>query len=220
MCSMHLGSSGHIPIPTPDSHFSVAITAAPAIVGIETITDLLFGTLPRRFPNVQFVMTEGGVGYIPYVLERADFVWGKHRYWAPFGDVLPSEIFHRQFAVCAVNESFGLSEEAIDSIGIDNILWESDYPHSETTWPGSQTEAAKVLGRLGQEQVDKITYKNAERIFNFPVSEEGKATPRRARPTNVYGNGERPQAIKAYPVPASVDDAQPDVTHVVAGTAP
>ena len=144
-------------------------------------------------------MTEGGIGYIPYLLERADFVWGKHRYWAPFGDVEPSEIFHRQFAVCAVNESFGLTQDAIDRIGIGNILWESDYPHSETTWPGSQTEAAKALGHLTSEQIDKITYKNAERIFNFPVSEEGKAAVRRPRPKNSYGNGERPQAVKANP---------------------
>ena len=170
VCSMHLGSSGHIPIPTPDSHFSVAISAAPASVAIESLSDLLFGTLPRRFPNVQFVMTEGGIGYVPYLLERCDFVWGKHRYWAPFGDMLPSDIFHRQFSVCAVNESFGLSQESIEIIGIDNVLWESDYPHSETTWPASQTEAAKSFSRLTPEQIDKISHKNAERIFRFPVT--------------------------------------------------
>jgi predicted TIM-barrel fold metal-dependent hydrolase len=180
---------------------------------------MLFGTLPRRFPDVQFVMTEGGIGYIPYVLERADFVWGKHRFWAPFGDVTPSEIFHRQFAVCAVNESFGLSQDAIDLIGIDNILWESDYPHSETTWPSSQTEAAKALSHLSTDQVDKITYKNAERIFNFPVSAGGLAGGKQSRPKNVYGNGERPQAIKTYELPVQADDDRgPDMTSLVAGT--
>ena len=49
-------------------------------------------------------MTEGGIGYIPYVLERADFVWGKHRFWAPFGDVKPSEIF-RCSSPCAPSTS-------------------------------------------------------------------------------------------------------------------
>ncbi|OBH13969.1 hypothetical protein A5692_12095 [Mycobacterium sp. E342] len=218
VCSMHLGSSGHIPIPTPDSHFSVAITAAPAVVGIETITDLLFGTLPRRFPNAQFVLTEGGIGYIPYVLERADFVWGKHRFWAPFGDITPSEIFHRQFAVCAVNESFGLSEDSIDRIGIDNILWESDYPHSETTWPSSQTEVAKALGHLTPEQIDKITHKNAERVFNFPVTKEAKAAGIQHRLDNTEANGERPPAIKAYAIDATPNGDLPDVSSVVAGT--
>jgi predicted TIM-barrel fold metal-dependent hydrolase len=219
VCSMHLGSSGHIPIPTPDSHFSVAITAAPAVVGIETLTDILFGTLPRRFPNVQFVLTEGGVGYVPYVLERADFVWGKHQFWAPFGDIKPSEIFHRQFAVCAVNETFGLCKDAIDLIGIDNILWESDYPHSETTWPSSQTQAAKVLGHLSTEQIDKITYQNAERIFNFPVSKEGRANQTKFRLDNAALNGERPEAIQAYPIVDSAQgEDQPDITKVIAGT--
>jgi predicted TIM-barrel fold metal-dependent hydrolase len=218
VCSMHLGSSGHIPIPTPDSHFSVAITAAPAVVGIETITDMLFGTLPRRFPNVHFVLTEGGIGYIPYVLERADFVWGKHRFWAPFGDIKPSELFHRQFAVCAVNEAFGLSADAIDLIGIDNILWESDYPHSETPWPASQTEAAKVLGHLTQPQIDKITHQNAERIFNFPVTPASKSANTVHRLDNSRGNGERPEPIKAYPIVVSDDDpANPDITSIIAG---
>src|SRR3954451_11638444 len=211
VCSMHLGSSGHIPIPTPDSHFSVAITAAPAVVGIETITDMLFGTLPRRFPNVQFVLTEGGIGYVPYILERADFVWGKHRFWAPFGDIKPSEVFHRQFAVCAVNETFGLSADAIDLIGIDNILWESDYPHSETTWPSSQTEAAKALGHLTTEQIDKITHQNAERISTSPVPRASKSANGIHRLDNSRPNGERPEPIKAYPIVTSDDDrANPD----------
>ncbi len=166
-------------------------------------------------------MTEGGVGYVPYILERADFVWGKHRHWAPFGDVKPSEIFHRQFAVCAVNEAFGLSREAIDAIGIDNILWESDYPHSETTWPSSQTEAARVLGHLKPDEIDKITHQNAERIFNFPVSARAGVGGRNERPKNVYGNGVRPEAIKAYKIAASADDDfSADATSIVAGTQP
>ena len=148
-------------------------------------------------------------------------MWGKHRFWAPFGDIKPSELFHRQFAVCAVNESFGLSGDAIDLIGIDNILWESDYPHSETTWPSSQTEAAKALGHLTQEQIDKITYQNAERIFNFPVSPGSKARDGAHRLDNSGSNGERPEAIKAYPIVVSDDDeAGPDMTEILAGTQP
>lgn len=170
VCSMHLGASGHIPVPTPDSHFSVCIAIAPGSAGMEAIGDLLFGSLPRRFPEVKFVITEGGVGYVPYLLERADFVWHKHRYWAPFGDERPSDIFHRQFAVCAVNEEFGLSPQAIDIIGVDNILWECDYPHSETTWPASQSAADKTFGGMPKQQADKITHKNAERLFRFPVA--------------------------------------------------
>lgn len=169
-CSMHLGSSGYVAVPTPDSHFSVAIAGAPAANGSQAITDLLFGSVVRRYPDVNFVITEGGIGYIPYLLERADFVWHKHRYWAPFGDTRPSDIFHRQFAVCAVNEAFGLLPEAIDIIGADNILWECDYPHSETPWPASQSAADKTFGGMPADHVAKITHRNAERIFRFPVA--------------------------------------------------
>jgi len=222
-CSMHLGSSGHIPLPTPDSHFSVAIAGSPAVVGVETLVDLLFGTLPHRFPDVKFVMTEGGVGYIPYVLERADFVWTKHRVWAPFPDTKPSEVFHRQFAVCAVNETFGLSEQAIEAIGIDNVLWESDYPHSETTWPASQSEAAKVLGHLTDEQIAKITYQNAERLFDFPVSAPNGQCPPRSREIVAAEVGaktrNRPPALKVEQDPnfANLKGDQPDASNFVSG---
>ena len=191
-------------------------------MGVETLVDLLFGTLPHRFPDVKFVMTEGGVGYIPYVLERADFVWTKHRVWAPFPDTKPSEVFHRQFAVCAVNETFGLSQQAIDIIGIDNILWESDYPHSETTWPASQTEATRVLSHLNQEQVDKITYQNAERIFDFPVTAPTGERPQRSRPIVDAESGaktrNRPPALKAtqHSV-ADLPDQGPDASNFVSG---
>ena len=170
VCCMHLGSSGRIPMPTPDSHFSVAICAAPGIVGIETIADLIFSKLPVKYPNVKFSITEGGIGYVPYLLERCDFVWEKHRFWAPFGTERPSDVFHRQFYVCAVNETFGLIPEAVDIIGVENILWESDYPHSETTWPASQSAASKVFSDMPVDHVEKITHLNAEKLFNFPIA--------------------------------------------------
>lgn len=221
VCSMHLGSSGHIPLPTPDSHFSVAIAGSPAVVGVETLVDLLFGTLPHRFPDVKFAMTEGGVGYIPYVLERADFVWNKHRVWAPFPDTKPSEVFHRQFAVCAVNETFGLSQQAIDMIGIDNILWESDYPHSETTWPASQSEAGRVLGHLTAEQIDKITHKNAERLFDFPVAQPNGKRPERSRSIVDAAFGaktrNRPPALKVHQDANFAANQGPDASQIVAG---
>jgi predicted TIM-barrel fold metal-dependent hydrolase len=170
VCCMHLGSSGHIPIPTPDSHFSVAICAAPGIVGIETISDLIFSKIPASYPNVKFAITEGGIGYVPYLLERCDFVWEKHRFWAPFNTERPSDVFHRQFFVCAVNETFGLIDQAREIIGVDNILWECDYPHSETTWPASQSAASKVFGGMPADHVAKITHQNAEKLFRFPIA--------------------------------------------------
>ena len=164
--SMHLGASGRMPIPTPDSHFSTAIVGGPGIVGIETLTDLLFSQVVRTYPDLKFVITEGGIGYVPYLLERADFVWEQHRHWAHFDDLRPSDLFHRSFFVCTVNERFGLANR--HAVGVENILWELDYPHSETTWPNSQAAVEKQFAGVPDDEVALITHANAQALFRFP----------------------------------------------------
>ena len=163
--SMHGGSSGSIPMASPEAHFSTAIIGAPGQVGIQTITDLLFSPLIRRF-DLQFVVTETGAGYVPYLLERADFVWERHKYWAGFDDLRPSDLFRDHIYVCLVNETFAVKVR--HDIGIRNILWECDYPHAETTWPNSQACAEKAFAGVPRDEVDLMTHGNAQRIFRFP----------------------------------------------------
>jgi predicted TIM-barrel fold metal-dependent hydrolase len=165
--SMHLGASGRIPVATPDSHWSTAIVGAPGVVGMEVITDLIFSRLPHDYPNIKFVITEGGVGYVPYLLERAEFVWESHRFWAPFHEERPRDVFNRSVWVCSVNESVGLRMR--HDIGVENILWELDYPHSETTWPASQAAVEKAYAGIPRDEADLMTHGNAATVFNFPV---------------------------------------------------
>jgi predicted TIM-barrel fold metal-dependent hydrolase len=136
----------------------------------ETLAGLIFsGTLEKR-PNVKFVMGEAGLGWIPYVIERLDHEL--HKYGPKIQDhkieMLPSEIFARQVFTTYEDEQLGV--ELIPRIGIDNVMWASDYPHGDSTWPHSRKALAESpLAQHGSEVLRKVTCENVARVYGFPV---------------------------------------------------
>ena len=130
-------------------------------------TDLLWSQVLRRFPNLKFALSEGGTGWLPYWLERIDYVYQQHRFWTQqdFGDALPSQVARDHFTFCFISDRAGVDER--EAIGIDNMTWECDYPHSDSSWPNSPESVAKQLDGVSDDIVDKITYENAMRIFRY-----------------------------------------------------
>jgi predicted TIM-barrel fold metal-dependent hydrolase len=161
---IHIGTSGTARAPSPDASFATEIALAPVNAQI-TLTDLLFSEIPHRFPTIKFAMSEGGIGWVPFALERADRTWEKHRFWSKLADVPPSEIFRRNFWVCFIDERLGV--EARHHIGVDRILWECDYPHADTPWPNAQRDVGQALKGLPEEDVAAMTHGNAERLFRW-----------------------------------------------------
>lgn len=170
---MHLGSQGTVPRPSDD---------APAIVGMSAIIantlvnciNLLMSPVPRTFPALQFVLSEGGIGWIPAALERADRQFDQHSNWHGVEGPMPSEIFRRNMYGCMIDEPVGIKYR--HDIGVDRILWESDYPHADTPWPHCQKEVDEILGDVAQDEVDLITYRNAEQLFRWTVTDASLAT--------------------------------------------
>lgn len=161
---MHIGTSGQSRNPSPDASFATEIALAPINAQI-TLTDLLFSSIPQRFPTIKMAMSEGGIGWVPFALERADRTWEKHRVWADLDDTPPSEIFRRNFWVCFIDEVLGV--EARHHIGVDRILWECDYPHADTPWPFSQRDVSQTLKGLPADDVAAMTHGNAEVLFRW-----------------------------------------------------
>ena len=127
--------------------------------------DLIMGRIPRTFPDIKFTLSEGGIGWVPFALERADRQWERHRYWSHMDDVRPSDVFRRNLWVCFINEGVGV--ETRHHIGIDRILWECDYPHADTPWPHSQKEVAESLDGVPDDEVARMTHGNAEALFRW-----------------------------------------------------
>jgi len=163
---MHIGTSGVVPMPSADSPYVYGIALAPTAAW-STCIDLIMGEIPRRYPTIKFALSEGGIGWVPFALERADRSWERHRYWSGLDDIPPSEVFRRNIWVCFIGENMGV--EARDHIGIDRIMWECDYPHADTPWPHSQKEVAQSLDGLPDDDVALMTHGNAERLFRWSL---------------------------------------------------
>jgi hypothetical protein len=92
-----------------------------------------------------------------------------HRTWTlqDFGGRLPSEVFRQHFLTCFISDPVGVAMR--ERIGIDNIAWEADYPHSDSMWPTAPEELSAVLAanRVPDDQVSKITHDNAMRWYSF-----------------------------------------------------
>jgi len=129
--------------------------------------DLLWSPVLRRFADLRFALSEGGIGWIPYALERIDYVYRHHHAWTgqDFGDQLPSQLFKDRIITCFIDDAFGIDNRRY--LNIDNITWECDYPHSDSTWPQSPEMAMKYLADVPDDEIDKITHANAMAHFHF-----------------------------------------------------
>jgi predicted TIM-barrel fold metal-dependent hydrolase len=163
---MHFGSSGQVPKASPESPAPVWISLM-ATNSMTTTTDLLFSPVVHRFPRLRFALSEGGIGWVPWLLERCDIVWERHRHYSDVNqEVPPSELFRRHFYGCFIADDSGLALR--HEIGIDNITWECDYPHSDSLWPESRARLAKSLASIPDDEAHRIAELNARRLFNFP----------------------------------------------------
>ena len=130
-------------------------------------TDLVWSQVLRKYPGIQFALSEGSIGWLPYWLERLDYVYQQHRFWTSqdFGDQLPSQVARDHLTFCYISDESGI--EARHRIGIDNITWECDYPHSDSTWPHSPEAVMKQMAGVPDDEINKLTHLNAMRIFRY-----------------------------------------------------
>ncbi len=163
--SMHIGSGTKTPQTSADAPGAVGATI---IFGnsVASLTDFLFSGVLHRFGDLKLLYAEAQIGWIPYLLERADDVWETHRGWSHGQDNCPeppSTYYFRQVYSCFFKDSVGV--ELLDKVGEDNVLFETDYPHQDGTWPLSRQAAAEQFGHLDQAKIDKIARGNAIRLL-------------------------------------------------------
>jgi predicted TIM-barrel fold metal-dependent hydrolase len=164
--SIHLGSSGELAFTAPDAPVDVMITLQPMNI-CSAAADLLWSRVLKSFPDIRIALSEGGTGWIPYFLDRLDRTYDMHRGWTgqDFGDKLPSEVFRQHFLTCFISDPVGV--QLRHQIGMDNIAWECDYPHSDSSWPNAPEELAQDAADVPAEELEKISWGNACRWFSF-----------------------------------------------------
>ena len=164
--SIHLGSSGQLAVTAPDAPIDVMITLQPMNI-CAAAADLLWSRVLKQFPDIRIALSEGGTGWIPYFVDRLDRTYDMHHLWTgqDFGDRKPSEVFREHFLTCFIADPVGIAMR--DQIGIDNIAWECDYPHSDSSWPEAPEELARVAADVPDADLNKIAFENACRWYSF-----------------------------------------------------
>ena len=166
---MHIGSSSKMPSTSEDAPAGVGSTLTYMNAAM-SLTDFLMSGVFERFPNLTVAYSEGQIGWIPYVLERADKVWDDNRAWAGVADKVPnppSSYYRDHVFGCFFDDPHGL--KSIDELGEDTITFESDYPHSDSTWPHTKKIAADIMRDLTDDQVYKVCRGNAIRMLSLDL---------------------------------------------------
>lgn len=129
---------------------------------------LLWGPAMRQYPGFKVAFSEGGIGWIPFLLDRIDRHHDTHLWTGQdFGGKLPSEVFREHTLACFISDPTSLKLHA--EIGDDIIAFETDYPHSDALWP----DAPEILmdqcrqANCSDEVIDKIGWANAARFCSY-----------------------------------------------------
>jgi predicted TIM-barrel fold metal-dependent hydrolase len=134
----------------------------------KSLSTLIFTGVLDRFPKLQIVSAENNIGWLPYYLQRMDRVAARSRASAGFTMQLkPSEYFQRQIWATYIDDYVGVQTR--NFVGVDRIMWSSDYPHQASTWPHSQDVVARDFKDATQEDIFKITRGNVSRLYGFEL---------------------------------------------------
>ena len=165
--AIHIGTAGGLlPTPSMESPADVGVTLLNIKIA-DAVADLLFSPLLLKFPDLRIMMSEGCMGWVPFLRERANAEYRNHRYWthADLGDLVPSDLLARHFLFCFHEDDFGLSVR--HQVGIDQISWECDFPHADSTWPRSPELLWASIKTFPKDEIEKITWGNAARFMNI-----------------------------------------------------
>ncbi|WP_036508113.1 amidohydrolase family protein, partial [Nocardia aobensis] len=165
--NLHIGPGFGALRMAPDAPIDNLMVLAPSVSQI-AIQDLLWGPALRSYPGLKVALSEGGIGWIPYFLDRSDRHYTNQKWLRrDFGGKMPSDVFREHVMACYVTDKTSLKLR--HEIGIDIIAWECDYPHSDSLWPDAPEFVLAELEAAGADDadIDKITWQNACRFLNW-----------------------------------------------------
>jgi predicted TIM-barrel fold metal-dependent hydrolase len=167
LLNCHIGTGMRPEHASDETPIDAWITTMPMSIA-NSAADWLFASFWKRYPDLRMALSEGGIGWIPYFLERADFTHEHHHEWT-FTDFAPgerpSDVFKRHIVTCFIDDQFGL--KSMDYMNPDMVAYEADYPHSDTLWPNCPEHLWATLVGQSDEIINKVTHQNAMRLLNY-----------------------------------------------------
>lgn len=163
---LHVGSGGEV-ITTSADMPRAAFTVVFGTYASLTAIDWLYSGIPDRFPELTICLSEGGIGWVPGLVDRLRHImkYTSADDWPC--SIEPCDMLLRNFRFCAVDDptTFAICER----IGPEVFLLEADYPHADGSWPDTQEHFRRQLDGLDAETVRRITWQNASELFRHPI---------------------------------------------------
>lgn len=164
---VHVGGRGReSAMPSTDSTGFLADLLMSKFAMGEAIAILVLSGILERHPQLNVISVEGQIGWMSFAHYYLDHLWERHRYWTKSAlKEPPSYYFRRQVYATFMEDPVGLRE--CHQIGVDRIMWSSDYPHSETTWPQSKALTEGWFKDFAATDREAICAGNARRLYHL-----------------------------------------------------
>jgi predicted TIM-barrel fold metal-dependent hydrolase len=131
-----------------------------------SLIELVFSGVLERYPHLRIVSAENEVSWLSFVIQRWDQTYHHYRHLYPSPlKMKPSEYFSRQIYATFIDDAFGIRNR--HQIGVDHVMWSSDYPHTQSTWPHSQEIIARDFADVPEGEKLKIVRENAMELYNL-----------------------------------------------------
>jgi len=170
---LHVGSSGTTSGLALDGPLVEVAATLFSSLSLNACADWLWSGATLRFPGLKIAMSEGGIGWVPLLADRLDYIydWSGHgRNAWPSTELTPTEALLRSFWFCSVDDPSIWPIR--DRIGVEHIMVEVDYPHADSTWPDTQRFLGERLAGLSLDEQRKVTHANAAELFRHPLPQE------------------------------------------------
>lgn len=179
---LHVGSSGVAELP-PDSPMVPLAATLFGQLSLTACAEWLWSGYAVRHPELKIAMSEGGIGWVAMLHDRLENIidrsgYGEYFAWGPSGpserggrDLRPAEVLHRNFWFCTLDDPSTLA--TLPTVGADHVMFETDYPHGDGTWPDSQRLFSQVFGALPADEIAMISHETAATLFRHPLPPPG-----------------------------------------------
>src|SRR5262244_1880920 len=155
----------------PGTLRDAASRATKAFYPALSMCDMIFSGVFERHPRLTLAIVEFELSWAPNVLTSMDYTYRERHGEAIYrfkGGMLPTDFFHRNVVLSFQEDAIGIRLR--DVIGVDNMMWGSDYPHSESTFPQSRKIIAEILAGVPEDEQAKIVGGNTARVYGFDVA--------------------------------------------------
>ena len=163
--ALHVGSSGGYELTEGAPALQLGATMFGQL-SLAACAEWLWSGYPVKYPNLKIAMSEGGIGWVAMLMDRLDNIVDRSGYGLGW-DTRPTDVLKRNFWFCTLDDPSTISTR--HRIGVENIMFETDYPHGDGTWPHTQDLVEETYGDLPADELRAILSGNAARVFRHPL---------------------------------------------------